>query len=648
MMDDKYLNCRKNEKGLALLTVMFLLVLMGGIFSAYLVITRNELKLVKSSRDSLSGFNAAEAGLNIRAEELRGVFLDFAQPEGSSPSSLSDCDEGTNLGTDDYQCRTYNFGNSHSATTYVSEDATNPRTTVIPPGETFAGLSAIEYRYNVTSVGRNSAGSNEAILDLTFQSRKVPLFQFMVFFDEDLEIFNGAVMTLNGPVHTNGDFYAATQDGGTTNYTGQVSVAGNLYRGMKSVSSCSGYSGPSRVSDTPDTSSPNYVSLPSCSGSRFEITDVEDWNDNIDLEIEAVTVPFPESMDSFSDGEYWQRADLRIVLRLDGSGNIDRSNSPTGVEIVDTAGNTDTTETNRLHNDCTGLVSEGGSNYVVGSRDSSDSPGNRLRLYREYQHYSGTNNYQTTLEVDVQGLLNCIDDHSSIMDGKTLDDDTQDGLVFFFAIDGPLSSSSQNNYSVRLRNGATLQSSNFGAPEVEGLTVVTDQGLIVWGDYNRDTADWVPAALMADTTWLLSNDWDDIDSEETNAYDRDGSATEVSAAVLSGIRRTGGINGEGGQDFGADSNGGGAINVFRFNEWFRVGSSSIPDFTYKGSMVSLGAPRKSNTTWGPFTYYSAPNRDWSFEERFNDPENLPPMTPVFIYLRQELFVRDYTIEGAGS
>ncbi|MCB0311638.1 MAG: hypothetical protein KDD42_10415, partial [Bdellovibrionales bacterium] len=92
------------------------------------------------------------------------------------------------------------------------------------------------------------------------------------------------------------------------------------------------------------------------------------------------------------------------------------------------------------------------------------------------------------------------------------------------------------------------------------------------------------------------------------------------------------------------SNGGGAINVFRFNEWFRVGSSTIPDFTYVGSIVSLGQPRKSNSTWGPFTYYSAPNRVWSFEERFNDGNQLPPMTPIFVYLRQELFVRDYQVD----
>lgn len=632
------------ETGIALLSVLMMLTLLASLFGAYVVVTQQELALVKSSRDSQSGFNAAEAGLNIRAEQLRQVFLNFALPEGTSPSGgITSCDAGSN-GSGDFACDSFNFSNNHSAVTYVEEDPANPRTTVIPPGETFAGLSAIEYRYSVTSVGRNVSQSNEAILDLTFQARKVPLFQFMIFFEEDLEIFNGAVMTMDGPVHTNGDMYIVPQDGGETYYTGQVTVADNLYRGLKSVSSCAGYGGLASVSDTPDRTNPNYVNLPGCSGSRFEITDVEDWNDNIDLDLDPVSVPAPEDMDAFSNGEFWQRADLRLALRLDNSGNINRANSPTGVEVVNPDGTSDLNLTNDLHDNlCTGVISEGGSNYVVGSRDDSDAAGERLRLYREYQLYPAINDYQTVLEVDMRGLLNCIQRFPAIMGNRGLDDDTQDGIVLFLAIDGPAANNAQNNYSVRVRNSASLTSNVAGAPDLNGLTIVTDQGLVIWGDYNSDLNNWVPSALMADTTWLLSNDWDDIDSEEGDAYERDGNDTTVFAAVLSGIKRTGDENGEGGQDKGADSNGGGAINVFRFNEWFRDGGST-PDFEYTGSMVSLGPPRKSSSTWGPFTYYSAPNRDWEFEERFNDPENLPPMTPVFVYLRQELFVRDYVIE----
>ncbi len=627
---------RFRQSGLALISSLMLLTLLATLFGAYFLLTQTEIRMAKSSKDSQSGFNAAEAGLNLRAEEIRAIFKDYARPTGTAPTGTTKC-ESSNLGSGDFACETYNFSTGHHAVTYVTENTGNPLQRVIPPGEIFAGLSAQEYRYTVRSIGRNKSNSNEAILDLAFFSRLIPLFQFAAFFQEDLEIFNGATMTVDGRIHTNGDFYLGTQTDGTTNLTGQVSVAGDLYRGLKSVSSCSGYTGTAKISDTPDKDAPNYIAAQTCSSSRFKITDVRSWKDNVDITMDPVEVPGPSIMDSFSYGDYWQKADLRLVLRLNSSGALVTTNSATGVEVVDKDGVNITAATTALHSStCTGLISKGSSNYSVGSRGSEDS--SKLRLYREYQYNSTTNNYQRTLEVDMRALLNCIKNYPVIMGGKLLSDSSEGGLVFYFAIDGPLSTAAHNNYSVRIRNAASLQSNVSGAPTVQGLTLVSDQGLVIWGNYN--SSGWVPAALMGDTLWLLSNSWADSDSALTDAYDRDGNATTVYAAVLSGIRRTGNANGTAGQDKGEDSNGGGLINVFRFNEWFRT-SGGTPDFTYVGSIVSLGPPRRSNSTWGPFTYYSAPNRLWSYETRFNDPDQLPPMTPTFVHLKQELFVRDY-------
>ncbi|RIL12422.1 MAG: hypothetical protein DCC75_00480 [Proteobacteria bacterium] len=627
----------RDQRGLALISVLFLLTLVGALLGAYTIITHTELALVRSSKNSQSGFNAAEAGLNLRAENIREIFDGYDLPEGNSPESVADCDAGDN-GSGDFRCRSYSLADGQTAVTFVKEEPGNPIARVIPPGELYEGLAAQEYRYTVTSVGRNRSANNEAILDLTFMSRKIPLFQFAIFFHEDLEFFNGAIMAVSGPVHTNGDLYLSPQSGGRTDYSGQVSTAGTIYRGLKSTSSCSGYSGTARVSSTANTSSPTYVDLPGCTSNRTTVTNLSAWNNRLQKGVRAITVPTPDDMNSFSDGEYWTLADLRLALRLNGAGLPNTANAPTGVEVINVDGSTDLNSTTKLHDSlCTGLISQGAANYSVGVRGPETSE--KLRLYREYQHSPSTNDFQRTLEVDMRGLMNCLHRFPEIMGGRALSDETEGGLVFHLTVDGPNHDASQNNYSVRIRNAAQLSATISGAPAIKGLTVVSDQGLVVWGDYN--SSNWKPAALLADTLWLLSNSWTDADSLVTDTYSRDGTATTVQAAVVSGIRRTGDANGAAGQDHGTDSNGGGAINVFRFNEWFRTGSG-IPDFTYVGSIVSLGPPRRSQSTWGPFTYYSAPNRVWSFETQFNDASKLPPMTPVAVYLKQELFVRNYT------
>src|SRR5690606_2360711 len=118
-----------------------------------------------------------------------------------------------NLGTGHFQCLDFNF-NRRTVTTYVVEDPRNNdpddamRMITIPPGERFAGLNAIQYRYNVVSEAVPTWETRpEAILEMVFRTRLVPLFQFAAFYNKDLEINPGAEMSLSGPVHVNGDLY---------------------------------------------------------------------------------------------------------------------------------------------------------------------------------------------------------------------------------------------------------------------------------------------------------------------------------------------------------------------------------------------------------------------------------------------------------
>jgi hypothetical protein len=253
-------------------------------------------------------------------------------------------------------------------------------------------------------------------------------------------------------------------------------------------------------------------------------------------------------------------------------------------------------------------------------------------------------------------------------------DTTDGGPVIFATIDdanlGTPTSGGMNNYGVRVFGSRNLPAYSPNAGDPTGLTFVTDQALYVVGDYNRgDTAagdlKWQPAALIGDSINIMSNNlwqqagatgspsvqcdfnatcprndaqwWEDINNA-TPAV-RMGTDTTINAAFLGGVDVTNGGQYNGGLE-----------NYTRFHEnW---GAATL---TYAGSFVSLGAPVHVDGYWcgtgGTSTntpnsgsgtnancnIYNPPVRVWNYDARFNDVANLPPNTPVFVYVQQVLF-----------
>ncbi len=582
----------RNAQGFALVTTLGVLTVMLAMLSSYYIMNSIEIATDKSSSNSNTGFYAAEAGLNMRAEAIRQTFLGYNRPSGTSPTSTDPC-QGSNQGSGDFQCITYMLG-GRQVITYVEEDAGNPVPVTIPPGELFQGLKAQEYRYSTYSIAENVKKQPEAILELRFKSRLVPLFQFAAFYNKDLEILPGPPMTLAGPVHTNGDLYVDSGDAAGLDILGQVTTAGDLYRGRKNDNTCKG--NPVRVIDPI-----NLRELPSCSGrTKISQSALTPWNGMIYTDVDVVTVPDTGSFEPQPGRLYWDNADLRVVLNLDAGGVIEVRRADNTMDVAATAGLTA----------CGAINSTNNSFY-------NNREGTGIRM----------------LEVDMQALLNCIAiDPSTLFGvvGKDLDDTTHGGLVFYFTILGP-DADVINNYGVRLRNGSQLQSTIPGIPLVQGLTVVTNQAAYVQGDYNA--VNKIPAAILSDSFNVLSNAWNDANST-LSLNNRIPTDTTINAAVLSGTDTTGGVEGPGGQ--GGAYNGG-LENYPRFHEKW-TGRT----FTYLGSFVSLNQPLHVNGAWvyGGMQY-TAPIRNWGYDADFNDAANLPPLTPEFVYLRQELFVRQF-------
>jgi hypothetical protein len=613
---------QKRTQGFALISTLMMLAVMTLLYGAYQLITQVELATTRSTKESVSGFYAAEAGLNIRAANIRTTFVGFNTPTGTSPNEANAC-EGANDGDGDFQCLTESLG-SRDVDTYVLEAPDNPQTIQIPPGEQYQNLNAQEYRYTAVSQSKGPLGGTEAILELRFRSRLVPLFQFAAFYDKDLEILPGPAMVLAGPVHTNGDLYLNANTSMQIN--GQVSTANNLYRGRKdntNTPNCN--STPVQIYDPVALRS----LYPACPTRRL-ITpaDAVPYNKMIQLDVEPVTVPGPEVFDPTTGAIYWDRADLRLVLNLTNTGALNTTNAPTGIEVRDSANALDSAATNALHA-CAGSISGrpiGALNVNPANLALASSPAQPAMYNRREAKWL------RLLDVDMQALLNCLHSTNWFASGKLLSDQTEGGLVFHFSVSGPLSAV-VNNYGFRVRNASNLRSSIGGAPAPRGLTIVSNQAAYTLGHYN--SVNKIPAAIMADTLNVLSGNWLDTNSAAAIGS-RLATPTTMNAAILSGTDTSGGVEGSGGQN---SSYNGGLENQPRFHEDWNYGGT-VRTFTYRGSWVSLNRPRYSNGAWSAQSY-DPPRRDWNYDTSFNSAANLPPITPRFVYLRQELFVRRF-------
>lgn len=137
------------EGGYSLVVTIAMLIILSTLLISAAIISKVDTISTNASAKSNIGFYAAEAGLNIRAQEIRTTFEGFNRPSGTSPTSWQDCVNKTAgaQGTLDFGCDLDPF-QGQEVWTYVEEFPNNPRPTTVADGP-FAGLSAQEYIYDV-------------------------------------------------------------------------------------------------------------------------------------------------------------------------------------------------------------------------------------------------------------------------------------------------------------------------------------------------------------------------------------------------------------------------------------------------------------------------------------------------------------------
>jgi hypothetical protein len=586
---------QRPRKGLALETVLLLLVMFSIII--------------------LAGLSAVTTLARTSNADYRGARASYAA-EGGADDIMSQLDAAMQDGIINGE----DIASIQEPTLTGFRMTQSTQTTGVPVSRTitsgaFAGLYALNQPIDITVSARDTSG-NKASAVLSVNAQTIPLFQFGVFYEEDLEIAPGAPMTFAGWVHTNGNLYLTSND---VRFQSQITTPDSVFWDRKDRS---GRLNGVRINNAAGTGVLLDFDSRSLSEPAFKTRSTQRFSGRLmshAFGVRPLKLPLPVDMPP-----------VTLLLPKDGSDDAVVQDVKMAWKadwyITVKSGIFQIADTNVMKAQfCDSLVFERTGGLAV----PTGATCRRIFKPRVNAFYEGREDLRPDL-VDVH-----MDSLRIWSDGAAA---SRAPRIIYFAFTTPPVNNANNDYmAVRLRNGTQLPRSRV-ATDTGGLSIVTERPMYILGDYN--TTIWRPAALMADAVTFLSNPpsasmlgcssgstgWCDLQQQAMAR--RTPRTTTVNAAILAGhspttcdFARAGCSN----PDYG-----GGLENFPRFLEnWSGV------TFRYTGSLVSLFMNRYSTGLWGNSTnvgygnnaYYNAPTRDWSFDVNFRFPERLPPGTP---------------------
>jgi hypothetical protein len=412
------------------------------------------------------------------------------------------------------------------------------------------GTNVAVKTYIVSSTCQHPANNNITVtLNQAILLRIIYTFQHAVFYNDDLEILPGPNMTFQGRIHCNKDTYLHSDGNTLTINSEYLRAAGNIYNRTKDGRSLTGDVSIKRLGTGFFY---DMDGLDSDSPTWLTASQSR-WRGTVKSSVHGVTklaVPVVGSIQP--DGYYADHADVKIengMIRQAGQLLVEGTDVPIGTIATDSDFyNQREAKFMRMTNiDLKKLAG-----YAPGDPEGSPSFPNHL---------------------------------------------PSNGLVYATRND----QAGSEEPGVRLVNGSQIYRN-------AGLTIVSNDPLYIQGDYN--TVNKRPTAVICDSVNLLSNSWNDANSQRTLS-NRVATQTTVNTAYIAGVDNTtpGQYNG-------------GLENYPRLHEnW------TGKELRIKGSFVELWNTQLAQGTWAyGGMRYTAPTRVWSYDTDFNI-NNLPPFTP---------------------
>ncbi len=177
-----------DQNGSAIVIALLIMVLLMGFVA--LAVSRTTNETIASSNDAAEtkSFEAAQASLEIMTHNFNKIFIykinasnaDLRRIEGQLPPG---------------------FDNEYDFSQIISQ--TQAAQQVVMTGQQFQGLKALRDEWQIDSTATNKIDGVEVALRRKFFNNRIPIFQFGIFYEDDLEFHPGPRFDFGGRVHSN-------------------------------------------------------------------------------------------------------------------------------------------------------------------------------------------------------------------------------------------------------------------------------------------------------------------------------------------------------------------------------------------------------------------------------------------------------------
>jgi len=206
-------------------TAILMLAVMGAIAMTTLSVVSTETNVAGNDLERTQAFYAAAAGIEKMTSDFSSLFARTSRPTTAQLNTIAGSPPDLTSEGFTFPSQSIALDNDTLTAMRATQGITNgsyPRVT-IPTGP-FAGLTASVTPYTLSSIAQSAT----AQVSLTRQMNNylVPIFQFGMFSNEDLEIYPGPNFVFNGRVHANGNLYLS----GNVKFLAKVTTAAEVVR----------------------------------------------------------------------------------------------------------------------------------------------------------------------------------------------------------------------------------------------------------------------------------------------------------------------------------------------------------------------------------------------------------------------------------